>query len=611
MNTRSVLKRNPVLKYNKKKSRSLCTTYIENNSHFLTQSSSRKWCECILKILRLAKKNGTEGEKREDKTVHHFDVIKAACDAGLKYSDLKSDGEAAPISSTAFYNIRSGKLSWKQREYLQSRRLSDEDKATIRDFWISTSRVSPTDNYIVKRASKHNPQATTLPLYFRDFSIKESFQMFKLKHPELIIARSTFHKYKPVNVKKPKSRADVCPICKEYRQFKNAIAKRPTTILSRQEEKLKAEFDFHVGMKGCQEERFAMDINTLKEKEAVVVMDFKANISLGRGPEEDSHVFFSAPQRTVFGAVAYFKQADKVYKVIFTIVSPVLKHDSLTLREMLGQCVFNHQVFQHFKVKRVNVWMDNAPQHFRNMETLGTFAGTQFSTTLNYFAEYHGKSECDRHFGWLSCLYKEKTSYGVSRDVTTTEEFIDMYTSGVRESGGHVIPSIGASFDELFSEDQRKLNVVASIWEHEGVRQFMDDITDKPGDSREEKRRKNKLRKKPFMPLPYEKVVMQVGKSSKGEEFILNYFYNFSFKTKSVRGKDKTFIQCSLKRDSTRKYEFPYTLVKERVDYVVKLGVATSKRQEFADLKRVSARQAFHAEEVEAEMEQREVNTSS
>ena len=99
-------KRNLVLKYNKKKSRSLCTTYIENNSHFLTQSSSRKWCECILKILRLAKKNGTEGEKREDKTVHHFDVIKAACDAGLKYSDPKSDGEAAPISSTALYNIR-------------------------------------------------------------------------------------------------------------------------------------------------------------------------------------------------------------------------------------------------------------------------------------------------------------------------------------------------------------------------------------------------------------------------------------------------------------------------------------------------------------------------
>ena len=39
-------------------------------------------------------------------------------------------------------------------------------------------------------------------------------------------------------------------------------------------------------MKGCQEERFAMDINTLKEKEAVVVMDFKANISLGRGPKK-------------------------------------------------------------------------------------------------------------------------------------------------------------------------------------------------------------------------------------------------------------------------------------------------------------------------------------
>ena len=39
-----------------------------------------------------------------------------------------------------------------------------------------------------------------------------------------------------------------------------------------------------------------------------MVMDFKSNINLGKGPEEDSHVFFPAPQRTVFGAVVFFKK---------------------------------------------------------------------------------------------------------------------------------------------------------------------------------------------------------------------------------------------------------------------------------------------------------------
>ena len=134
-------------------------------------------------------------------------------------------------------------------------------------------------------------------------------------------------------------------------------------------------------------------------------------------------------------------------------------------------------MFDHSNVKKASIWMDNAPQHFRNMETLATFDYLRehhsLQLTLNYFAEYHGKSECDRHFGWLSSLYKEKTRYQDRPDVATTQDFLELYTSGVREAGGHVIPATGASFDELHPETSHKLNVVATIWEHEGVNEFM------------------------------------------------------------------------------------------------------------------------------------------
>ena len=95
-------------------------------------------------------------------------------------------------------------------------------------------------------------------------------------------------------------------------------------------------------------------IDRLVDGQAVMVLDFKANVSLGKGPEEDSHIFFSAPQRTVFGAVVFFRRKGVTYKVIFTLVSPILAHDSKTLKEMLRKHILCHGVFRYFNTKEVN-----------------------------------------------------------------------------------------------------------------------------------------------------------------------------------------------------------------------------------------------------------------
>jgi hypothetical protein len=56
----------------------------------------------------------------------------------------------------------------------------------------------------------------------------------------------------------------------------------------------------------------------------------------------------------------------------------------------------------YYETQMVNVWMDNT-QHFRNFETMATFSDLSkelgIKLSLNFFAEYHGKFECDRHFG--------------------------------------------------------------------------------------------------------------------------------------------------------------------------------------------------------------------
>ena len=77
-------------------------------------------------------------------------------------------------------------------------------------------------------------------------------------------------------------------------------------------------YKFHKELAAKRGKDFEKNLNYLKEHQALVVMDFKANISLGKGPEQDSHVFFKAPQRIVFGAVVYFrkKEDQQIYKVI-------------------------------------------------------------------------------------------------------------------------------------------------------------------------------------------------------------------------------------------------------------------------------------------------------
>ena len=172
---------------------------------------------------------------------------------------------------------------------------------------------------------------------------------------------------------------------------------------------------FHKQVAASRASEFERSLNDLSPGTALLVMDFKSNITLGKGQEEDSHVFFKAPQRTVFGVVGYFNKNGVVFKVIFTLISSILNHDSKTVKEFLNGFVFNHGLFKYFGVKKVSIWMDNAPSQFRSYENLATLYSLQtdhgFNMSVNFFAEYHGKSECDRHFGFISRVYTDRASY--------------------------------------------------------------------------------------------------------------------------------------------------------------------------------------------------------
>ena len=74
-----------------------------------------------------------------------------------------------------------------------------------------------------------------------------------------------------------------------------------------------------------------------------------------------------------------------------------------------------------------------------------------------------------------------------------------------------------------------------------------------------------------------------------GKEFLLNLFYKFSFHPKSANT-----LRAWL-YEGTRVSDYQFTIdTKTKEDYSVKLGVSSSEMPDFANLKRVRNRRAFH-----------------
>ena len=277
---------------------------------------------------------------------------------------------------------------------------------------------------------------------------------------------------------------------------------------------------------------------------------------------------------------------------MFTVISAVLKHDAKTLREILRNHILNHPIWKHFDVTTTSVWMDNASQHFRNYETFATFyeLGQERNSSfdLNFFAEYHGKSECDRHFGLISRLYKESTRFHGSTEVTTTEEWMKMYTRGILACDGRIISEKGGFYDELHSVAEKHLNVVISEFRHPGQEEFLIQL-ERAGSSEQ--------KKNPAMPLEYTRhqlAVEPMNKRGARVPFAMNLYYKFSF-IQDTRG--QWYISSKLD-DKSRRTDFRFNVNKtQTISYSVPLGGITSRRRKYCCVAKVVRRRRYHEED--------------
>ncbi len=168
----------------------------------------------------------------------------------------------------------------------------------------------------------------------------------------------------------------------------------------------------------------------MREGEAVLVIDFKENITLGVSDEEASHDFYGRPQRTIFGAVLIWRSVSSVGKSLsfryYDVISKGLNHDPWFVHSALSM-IFKRESFQKLNLSSLSIWLDNGPNHFRTFETLWVFSdlcqGGLQKITCNYFVEGHGKCLCDTHFSKLSLAVKNWTKQS-NHSINTSEELL-------------------------------------------------------------------------------------------------------------------------------------------------------------------------------------------
>lgn len=220
------------------------------------------------------------------------------------------------------------------------------------------------------------------------------------------ITYNTFLKYIPKYFKKGKRKTDVCGICELGKSLKNI----DKNILSNEQKKevIRNEniLKNHIQCVDNQKLQFNLIRNNLDNETCLLIMDFKENFRLSYGGNEIGNDYYNKRQISCLGVSLIYNIDGNEYIQYISYLSKILSHDSLFSSDVLEQ--FLDEL--NSKYKNIHIFTDCGP-HFRSKEFICRVKNISKkrnkNVSLHFFAEYHGKSLVDGHFGRLSQLFKK------------------------------------------------------------------------------------------------------------------------------------------------------------------------------------------------------------
>jgi len=254
------------------------------------------------------------------------------------------------------------------------------------------------------------------------FSVRELHKIYQVQPDKpSVISLSCFRRiwkqhYK-TKYRKPKQRDGLCHLC----EINHKLKKNPESVPQWQQ----AIVHRHLYTNELTKQVYKKMIDDLTPggNDAVLVMDFKENMSIGVGPREIGQSWFSKEKRSVLGFVLFQKDHEGILtKRFFCFISECLAHDAIYVKSALNS-LFALDIWEKLCIQQLSIWCDNAP-HFKNRLLLRHFLDlctvqkTYFKINMCFFEAYHGKSEVDGRFGQITTWYNNwiKTNFINSTD---------------------------------------------------------------------------------------------------------------------------------------------------------------------------------------------------
>lgn len=265
--------------------------------------------------------------------------------------------------------------------------------------------------YLKSNSDAPISQRTKRPLFYLKESKNEIYKKLKLNE-DIEISKSCFNKLCPKNFVKYRKSTDLCNIC-----YKGKILEKKNNKNSEEIKKYEA-YLIHLNVNENQKKSFNILLKNLKENDIVILLDFKENIRLGGSAHEASSSFYNRSMFSIFGACLLSRKNGIIITKYINFLSKVLSHDSFFVINCIKELLKNY--IQDYK--NIFFYCDNA-KHFRSAELFNFILNDMKNIynkeiSLNFWCEYHGKTQLDAHFGIL-----QKTFNNLEIKSTILDEF--------------------------------------------------------------------------------------------------------------------------------------------------------------------------------------------
>jgi len=328
----------------------------------------------------------------------------------IKKLKLVEASEYFGISKSAFSRVNNNAdptiLDWffsVERDHIVSR----IDVQAIVDFWFENCPV-PSGS---KRTVIDFKLRVVVPVYIQRVSTFQLHKQYLEKYPSDPVSLPTLLKYKPFNVKMKRmpTKADLIDTCPHCLILKDLINKeKKGEALTTKEKKLKKEKETHFHQ-SIEQMRYYVKLRADVEKDPnsiLIIQDFtKFYVNekryndlmisiLARDPKSGQHRWL------YFDFVEKGGGSNQDYYFVRSVWRYLLGEDELpSCYRTSSEDKIDPRTL--LKEKKIHIFSDGAPQHFKQKKTISFWATLQIETGIildvHFFCSYHGHNVCDAH----------------------------------------------------------------------------------------------------------------------------------------------------------------------------------------------------------------------